>query len=126
MLTATRSARLDLKSHASGRRLKAPQNILDADGVRQVFAEAMSGRRDIVRKAFAVTGVAAAVGTSCPGDRAVDRRRREDMTPDRHPTQTRPAPARGPGRRVFPMRPAEAGPLRSLPSLRSEHHAQSS
>ncbi len=47
---------------ASGRLLKAPENFLDAAGVRQVFAEARQGRRDFLRQAFAAAGAAAAAG----------------------------------------------------------------
>jgi sulfane dehydrogenase subunit SoxC len=38
---------------AAGRLIKAPENFLDADGVRAVFREAKAGRRDFVRHAFA-------------------------------------------------------------------------
>ena len=49
-------------NRASGRLLKAPENFMDRDGVRQVFAEAREGRRDFLRSAFAAAaaGVAAA------------------------------------------------------------------
>ncbi len=43
-----------------GRVLKAPENFLSKDGVRTVFREARSGRRDFMRSAFA----AAAAGAS--------------------------------------------------------------
>jgi sulfane dehydrogenase subunit SoxC len=42
----------------SGRLIKAPENFLDAAGIRTVFQEAKSGRRDFIRRAFA--GAAAA------------------------------------------------------------------
>ena len=42
----------------SGRLLKAPEHFLDPEGVRTVFREAKSGRRDFIRRAFA--GAAAA------------------------------------------------------------------
>jgi sulfane dehydrogenase subunit SoxC len=50
----------------SGRLVKAPENFIDADGVRKVFAEAKEGRRDFLRSAFAaaVAGGAAAAGTA--------------------------------------------------------------
>ena len=38
---------------ASGRLIKAPENFIDPDGVRQVFREGKAGRRDFVRNAFA-------------------------------------------------------------------------
>ena len=47
---------------ASGRLIKAPENFLDADGVRTVFAEGKQGRRGFIRHAFAAaaaTGLAA-------------------------------------------------------------------
>jgi sulfane dehydrogenase subunit SoxC len=42
----------------AGRLQKAPENFIDAQGVRTVFAEARAGRRDFIRRAFA--GAAAA------------------------------------------------------------------
>ena len=42
----------------SGRLIKAPEHFLDPEGVRTVFREAKSGRRDFIRRAFA--GAAAA------------------------------------------------------------------
>lgn len=45
-------------SQPSGRLIKAPENFLDPAGVRAVFQEAKSGRRDFIRRAFA--GAAAA------------------------------------------------------------------
>jgi sulfane dehydrogenase subunit SoxC len=46
----------------SGRLLKAPENFVDPQGVRTVFAEAKQGRRDFIRRALAsaVAGGAAA------------------------------------------------------------------
>jgi sulfane dehydrogenase subunit SoxC len=41
-----------------GRLIKAPENFLDAAGVRQVAAEAQRGRRDFIRGAFAAAAVA--------------------------------------------------------------------
>ncbi len=52
---------MDSERHPSGRLLKAPENFLDADGVRRVFGEAGAGRRAFIRKAFAAAGAAAAV-----------------------------------------------------------------
>ncbi|HKX94342.1 MAG TPA: sulfite dehydrogenase [Methylibium sp.] len=46
----------------SGRLIKAPENFLDADGVRTVFREGKAGRRDFIRQAFA----AAAAGAAAP------------------------------------------------------------
>jgi sulfane dehydrogenase subunit SoxC len=56
-----------------GRLLKAPENFLEPAGVRQVFAQARSGRRDFIRGAFAA---AAAGAVSVPraaegGDAAI-------------------------------------------------------
>jgi sulfane dehydrogenase subunit SoxC len=56
-----------------GRLLKAPENFLEPAGVRQVFAQARSGRRDFIRSAFAA---AAAGAVSMPkaaegGDAAI-------------------------------------------------------
>ena len=48
-----------------GRLLKAPENFLTPQGVRQVFAEAKQGRRGFIRSAFAAvaaTGATAATG----------------------------------------------------------------
>jgi len=42
-----------------GRLIKAPENFLDPAGIHQVFAEAKSGRRDFMRKAFVAAGAAA-------------------------------------------------------------------
>ncbi|MGA0610673.1 sulfite dehydrogenase [Caldimonas sp. KR1-144] len=46
----------------SGRLIKAPENFLDAEGVRTVFREGKQGRRDFIRRAFA----AAAAGAAAP------------------------------------------------------------
>ncbi len=48
--------------HPRGRLIKAPENFIDADGVRTVFREGKAGRRDFVRTAFA----AALTGTAVP------------------------------------------------------------
>lgn len=56
---------------------KAPENFVDTDGVRTVFAEARGGRRDFIRNAFAaaVAGTAAstalAQGSTADGDPAI-------------------------------------------------------
>ena len=47
---------MDSESKLSGRLIKAPENFLDAAGVRQVFSEAKKGRRDFIRNAFAAAG----------------------------------------------------------------------
>lgn len=62
----------------AGRLLKAPENFIDAAGVRQVFAEARQGRRDFLRRAFAGAAAAGAAG----GAAVV-------------PAQAQPAPADG-------------------------------
>jgi sulfane dehydrogenase subunit SoxC len=45
---------------ASGRLIKAPENFISPDGVRQVFREGKVGRRDFVRGAFAAAVASAA------------------------------------------------------------------
>jgi sulfane dehydrogenase subunit SoxC len=49
----------------SGRIIKAPENFLTPDGIKTVFREGKSGRRDFIRQAFAAAAAtgAAAVGT---------------------------------------------------------------
>jgi sulfane dehydrogenase subunit SoxC len=47
---------------SAGRLVKAPENFIDADGVRTVFRQARAGRRDFVRTAFA----AALAGATAP------------------------------------------------------------
>ena len=44
----------------SGRLQKAPENFVDAQGVRAVFAQAKAGRRDFIRHAFAAAAGSAA------------------------------------------------------------------
>jgi len=44
----------------SGRLQKAPENFVDAQGVRQVFEEARAGRRDFIRRAFTSAAAGAA------------------------------------------------------------------
>ena len=56
----------DEQQQASGRLRKAPENFLDAAGVRTVWAEAKDGRRHFIRSAFA----AAAAGMAVPLARA--------------------------------------------------------
>lgn len=46
---------------SSGRVQKAPENFLDSDGVKTVFAEAKNGRRDFIRSAFAAAAASVAV-----------------------------------------------------------------
>ena len=51
-----------MSSHeqGSGRLIKAPENFIDPAGVRQVFEEARTGRRDFIRRAFASASAAVA------------------------------------------------------------------
>ena len=49
------------QSVSSGRLIKAPENFLNRDGIKTVFAEAKKGRRDFMRNAFAVAAAGAAV-----------------------------------------------------------------
>jgi sulfane dehydrogenase subunit SoxC len=69
---------VDPDSTRTGRLLKAPENFLDAAGVRRVFSEGRQQRRDFIRAAFAAAaaggGVAAARAQSAPageGDPAI-------------------------------------------------------
>jgi len=48
----------------SGRLIKAPENFIDPDGVRRVFAEAREGRRDFLRGAFAAAAAGIAAGSA--------------------------------------------------------------
>ena len=50
---------MDLSHRLTGRVIKAPENFLDASGIREVFAEARGGRRDFIRKAFLSAATAA-------------------------------------------------------------------
>jgi sulfane dehydrogenase subunit SoxC len=43
----------DAAALGPGRLIKAPENFIPADGVKQVFTEAKAGRRDFIRQAFA-------------------------------------------------------------------------
>ncbi len=55
----------DVKDNSiSGRVLKAPEHFLDREGVRQVFAEGKTGRRDFIRRAFAAATAGAATGAA--------------------------------------------------------------
>ena len=45
----------------TGRLQKAPESFLDRDGVRTVWSEAKSGRRDFIRRAFVTAAAGAAV-----------------------------------------------------------------
>ncbi|MGB4359837.1 MAG: sulfite dehydrogenase [Rhodoferax sp.] len=49
------------QSVSSGRLIKAPENFLNRDGIKTVFAEAKRGRRDFMRNAFAAAAAGAAV-----------------------------------------------------------------
>jgi len=53
-----------------GRLRKAPENFIDAAGMRAVFDEARHGRRDFIRRAFAATGAALTAATTAPAARA--------------------------------------------------------
>lgn len=48
----------------AGRLRKAPENFLDADGIRRTMAEAKQGRRDFLRGAFAAAAAGAATATA--------------------------------------------------------------
>ncbi|MHA7600846.1 sulfite dehydrogenase [Alicycliphilus sp. T452] len=66
-----------MPSWASGRVRKAPENFIQGDGVRTVFAEGRAGRRDFIRNAFAAAasgmaaGAAVAQGATGDGDPAI-------------------------------------------------------
>jgi sulfane dehydrogenase subunit SoxC len=68
---------VNLPSWASGRVRKAPENFIQGDGVRTVFAEGRAGRRDFIRNAFAAAasgmaaGAAVAQGATGDGDPAI-------------------------------------------------------
>jgi len=51
---------VDSQVKLSGRLLKAPENFLDAEGVKTVFSESKKGRRDFIRGAFAAASSVAA------------------------------------------------------------------
>ena len=61
---------MDSQRKPPGRLVKAPENFVDPAGVRQVFAESKTGRRDFIRSAFVAAGAAAsaplALATSNP------------------------------------------------------------
>src|SRR4051812_38549039 len=48
----------------TGRVRKAPENFLDAQGIRHAAAEARQGRRDFLRGAFAAAGAGVAMGSA--------------------------------------------------------------
>jgi sulfane dehydrogenase subunit SoxC len=52
------SAEQNWAGHSAGRLRRAPENFLDAAGVKAVFAEGKQGRRGFVRAAFAAAGAA--------------------------------------------------------------------
>jgi len=58
-----KEGRLDSECNRPGRLLRAPENFLDAAGVRAVVAQAGQGRRDFIRGAFAAA-VAAGAATA--------------------------------------------------------------
>jgi sulfane dehydrogenase subunit SoxC len=62
MTRAGRGREVDVGEQAvsSGRLIRAPENFLDAQGVRTVAAEARAGRRDFIRAAFAAAAGAGA------------------------------------------------------------------
>ena len=59
----------DHRAAATGRLLKAPENYLDAAGLRSVVDEARHGRRDFMRRAFA-TAAAGSAAVATTGVRA--------------------------------------------------------
>ncbi len=61
---------MDSQGKPAGRLIKAPENFVDAAGVRQVFAEARGGRRDFIRRAFAAAGAAASAPIAFAGGKA--------------------------------------------------------
>jgi sulfane dehydrogenase subunit SoxC len=65
---------VDFENQQPGRLIKAPENFLDPSGVRQVVAEAKTGRRDFIRSAFAAAGaaVAAPVAFGAPSPVSTD------------------------------------------------------
>ena len=59
MLTDFEAASPDLPSATlAGRLIKAPENFLDAGGIKAVAAEARHGRRDFIKRAFSTAAVA--------------------------------------------------------------------
>jgi sulfane dehydrogenase subunit SoxC len=60
---------VDPDRSSPGRLHKAPENFIDAAGVRQVFAQARSGRRDFLRSAFFAAAGAAAPLVAAQGAR---------------------------------------------------------
>jgi sulfane dehydrogenase subunit SoxC len=53
-----------LETMDTGRVRKAPENFLDADGIRTVLGEARQGRRDFLRGAFAAASAGVAAGAA--------------------------------------------------------------
>lgn len=60
---------METHTPASGRLVKAPENFLDPDGIREVFAQGRRGRRDFIRGAFS-GALAAAAAAATPLARA--------------------------------------------------------
>jgi sulfane dehydrogenase subunit SoxC len=58
----TRPGAAPPSSTPSGRLVKAPENFIGREGVKQVFAEAKAGRRDFLRGAFAAAAAGVAAG----------------------------------------------------------------
>ncbi len=61
---------MPLDDRTPGRLQKAPENFIDAAGVRTVFAEAKAGRRDFIRRALAGAAAGAAAITTTTAARA--------------------------------------------------------
>jgi len=63
---------VDFENKQPGRLIKAPENFIAPEQVRQVYAEAKKGRRDFIRNAFAAASAAAAaplaVAAPAPSD----------------------------------------------------------
>ena len=62
---------MDSESNSLGRLIKAPENFLNTEGVRQVFVEAKQGRRDFIRSAFAAAGAMAAAPVALAASNAL-------------------------------------------------------
>lgn len=56
---------MSFREQRRGRLLKAPENFIDAEGVRTVMRQAQAGRRDFVRGAFAAALAGAAAPVVC-------------------------------------------------------------
>jgi sulfane dehydrogenase subunit SoxC len=59
-----RDPQMTPQNEPTGRLLKAPENFLDAGGIRTVFREGKAGRRDFIRSAFAAAAAGAAGGSA--------------------------------------------------------------